>query len=446
MKRERWLYLSLYVALVLVVLPALPVLSQSASTVQAPYVGIWISASELEQLPVSGTEWTKVLAAANATGIGSPNLKDQDSNHDQYILAKALVYARTGIARYREEVITALKVLPETENGGRTLALGRNLAAYVIAADLVNLPLSDPTYNATFKNWLGAVRRETLDGRTLVSTHEGRPNNWGLMAGASLAAAAVYLDDEAALARVAQVFQGYLGDRTVYNSFSYGALDWQCDPAKPLGINPDGCSVQGVNVGGAQPEEMRRAGAFANPPTKTGYAWEALQGTLVQAYILHRAEYPAFEWSNRAILRAVLYLKRIGWAAESDDAWQPYLINFIYGPVLDVNAAAADHGKNMGWTSWTHGVRSGPVLNLPGTVTATVPPTSTSTPTATQTATIATAATSTDLPQETNTPIPTETVGPTETVEPTVAPEQPEEICFRVILTDPPTVYPMSCN
>ena len=38
------------------------------------------------------------------------------------------------------------------------------------------------------------------------------------------------------------------------------------------------------------------------------YVWEALQGAFVQAWILHRAGYPALEWQDRALLRAVRWL------------------------------------------------------------------------------------------------------------------------------------------
>ena len=75
--------------------------------------------------------------------------------------------------------------------------------------------------------------------RTLVSTHEDRPNNWGTHAGAARAAIAAYLGDSAQLARTALVFRGYLGDRAAYAGFEFGDLSWQCDPAAgPSGINP----------------------------------------------------------------------------------------------------------------------------------------------------------------------------------------------------------------
>jgi hypothetical protein len=164
---------------------------------------------------------------------------------------------------------------------------------------------------------------------------------------------AVYLGDAAELERTAQVFKGWLGDREAYAGFTYRELWWQCDPAQPVGINPKGCTRAGHSIDGAQPEEMRRGGPFQWPPVETGYAWEGLQGALVQAEILQRAGYPAWEWEDQALLRAVQFLYNIGWEAEGDDRWQMWLINYVYGTAFPT-VTPVSAGKNMGWTDWTH--------------------------------------------------------------------------------------------
>jgi hypothetical protein len=46
------------------------------------------------------------------------------------------------------------------------------------------------------------------------------------------AAIAAYVHDSGEMARVAQVFRGFLGDRASYAGFEYRDLDWQCDPAE----------------------------------------------------------------------------------------------------------------------------------------------------------------------------------------------------------------------
>ncbi len=193
-----------------------------------------------------------------------------------------------------------------------------------------------------------------LDGRSLIETHEGRPNNWGTHAGASRLAVAFYLGDNQELARVAQVFKGWLGDWDAYHDFKYGNLSWQCDPDKPVGINAMGCTKDGHVVDGALPEEMRRGGSFDWPPGETGYPWEGLQGTLVTAELLSRAGYNTWEWEDNALLRSVEFLYSINWDADGDDEWQVWIINNVYGTDYSTNASASP-GKNMGWTSWTHG-------------------------------------------------------------------------------------------
>ena len=229
--------------------------------------GIWLSLPEIQALPTSGTAWSNVKAAADGS-FGPANIADQDSNHDVYTLAAALVYARTGDTSYRAKAASAIDAAIGTEAGGRTLALGRNLVSYVIAADLINLREYDPAGDTRFRTWLSSVRREVLSGNTLIQTHEKRANNWGTHAGASRMAADLYLDDFSDLSRAATVFRGWLGERAAYAGFSFGDLSWQSNPSSPVGINPSGATIQGHDFDGVRPDDERRAGSFACPSTK----------------------------------------------------------------------------------------------------------------------------------------------------------------------------------
>lgn len=313
--------------------------------------GIWTSAAELMNLPTSGSAWTRLTQAASQS-LGTPDLSDQNDSSNTTALAKALVGVRTGNETYKTQVRNAIMAAIETENGGETLALGRNLAAFVIAAELVGL---SSTQDSVFRSWLSSVLNETLSGRTLVSTHEDRPNNWGTMAGGSLAAAAVYLGDQQLIARVAQVFKGWVGDRAAYVGFDFGSdLSWQADPSKPVPINPLGATKDGHSIDGALPEEMRRGGSFTWPPRSTNYPWEALQGAIVQSEILYRAGYTdVYEWEDQALLRAVEFLYDIGWEATGDDEWIMWIIDLRYGTDYATNPQASP-GKIMAWTAWTH--------------------------------------------------------------------------------------------
>lgn len=318
--------------------------------------GIWISQSELDELPMSGSGWSEVLSAANSTS-GSPSLNDQDSNNNVGVMAQALVCARARIASYCDKVVTALRAIAtgNLENGSRALALGRELGAYVISADLINLRTRDSNLDAQFRTKIkGLLTFPTSGGpANLIKCQEERPNNWGRHCGFSRIAVDMYLGDTADLARAATVFHGWLGDRASYAGFNYGDLSWQSDPSHPVGINPVGATIQGHSVDGAQPDDMRRGGSFKWPPSKTGYPWEALQGAVAQAHLLTRAGYPAWEWNDKAMLRAVQFLYNIGWAAEGDDRWQIWEINKAYGTNLPTTGGGA--GKNVGWTQFTTG-------------------------------------------------------------------------------------------
>ncbi len=312
--------------------------------------GIWTSKAELTPLPLKGAAWIRLLREADQPAV-SPNVADQTERTNVRVAAKALVYARTGIQRYRQEVIAACKAVIGTQAGGRTLALGWKVAAYVIAADLVGLPKA---VDGPFRQWLGELLSLRLQGRTLRSTHERRPNNWGTGAGASRAAIAVYLADRKELARTAAVFKGWLGDRQAYAGFKFRNLGWQADPQRPVGINPVGSKKQGRSIDGVLPDDMRRGGKFRWPPPRENYVYTALQGALVQATILHRAGYDVWNWQDKALLRAYRWLhEQAHFPAQGDDVWLSHLINKQYGTRFPAKVPARP-GKLMGWTDWTH--------------------------------------------------------------------------------------------
>ncbi len=313
---------------------------------------LWVDPARLASLPTSGPDWENVLRAAQE-GTLAPDLSDQEDPTNVRVLAKALVYARTGEERYRAEVVKACMAAIGTERGGSTLALGRELAAYVIAADLVGrLPEAQ---GRAFDAWLRDVRHRKLEGGTLVSTHERRPNNWGTSAGASRVAVAAYLGDTHDLERAARVFRGWLGDRSAYAGFKYGELWWQADPDAPVGINPKGSTRAGHSIDGVLPDDQRRSGPFAWPPPHENYVYGALQGALVQAVILHNAGYgDVWQWQDRALLRAFQWLySAADYPALGDDTWEPFVVNYYYASRFPA-AVPARPGKIAGWTDWTH--------------------------------------------------------------------------------------------
>jgi len=315
--------------------------------------GIWISQAEIANLPMSGRAWDNLKAKAVGSW-GTANLKDLNSNHDVLTLAGALYYARTHDSAMRTKVATAIMSCIGTEVGGRSLEPSRNIVSYVISADLISLETYNAADNTRFKDWLARVRNETLDGKTIISTHEDRPNNWGTHAGATRVAIARYINDTVDLDKAATVFKGWLGDRAAYHGFDYGDLSWQSDRANPVGINPTNATIQGHNVDGVLPDDQRRGGSFTWPAPKENYVWEALQGASVQAQLLSRAGYDVWNWSNKALLRAVTWLYTVNsYPPTGDDVYIPWIINKAYSTSFATVTPVAI-GKNMSWTDWTH--------------------------------------------------------------------------------------------
>lgn len=317
--------------------------------------GIWIGDSEIAALPMTGAAWDRLkLAADQATG--TPDLSDQEGDVNVRVLAKALVFARTGTERYRKDVIGALQSIVDAETyDGRALALGRELGAYVVAADLISLASADPALDARFREKLSQLRTTYTHGgpNSLIACHELRPNNWGNHCGASRLAVALYLGDAADVDRAAAVFRGYLGDRASHARFKYGELSWQADPSEPVGINPRGATRSGHSIDGVLPDDQRRAGPFLWPPPRENYVYEGLQGALAQAILLSRAGYDVWSWQDKALLRAFQWLhEEADYPAVGDDSWQPYVVNHFYGTDFPAPSPSRP-GKWGGYTDWT---------------------------------------------------------------------------------------------
>ena len=144
------------------------------------------------------------------------------------------------------------------------------------------------------------------------------------------------------------------GEGALHALDEWGELAWQADPSRPVAINPRGATRDGHSLDGVLPDDQRRSGGFVWPPTKENYVWEALQGALVQAVILHRAGFDVWNWSDQALLRAVTWLhQQCQFPATGDDTWQPHVINRFYASRFPA-PVPANEGKNMGWTDWTH--------------------------------------------------------------------------------------------
>lgn len=353
---------------------------------------------------------------------------DSNSDHDVIALACALAWRGSDEDEWRtrarfllEQVVAA----PYPTAGVSALRPGRNLLSYALAASTIDLAALDPLLDADFRAWIERVAERDLwfgDGvaqpGTFRAYHEHRPNNVGLVVGAARIAVDVYLGGAVHARHVAdaqRVFRGFVGEERAYDfpDASFGGTreddSWQPDarPGHKVGIAPLGAVIQSggfeLDVDGCLPEEMRRLGDpdclpcglvpsilcynradaldGGVPPGlgATGYPWEALQGLVMQAWLLQRCGYDSFAWGDAAIERALrfLYVKYglrpedtwsdatqpddprccsgTGERARVDDTWVPHVAHAVYGPGFLGGSGlvyGGRPGKNCGFADW----------------------------------------------------------------------------------------------
>jgi hypothetical protein len=239
-------------------------------------------------LPTSGTAWNALKAAADANP-GTPNITcDQNQrSHPGAALASALVYARTGDTKYRTRAVALIEAAYPTARtcSNAILSLGRQLGAYVLAADYVG-------YRApAFVSWLTDIRTKNLGGHgrwsALKFTADDSSNNWGSFAAASLVTANAYLG--VSLDGDWARFRGFTGDTSAYVFRKPSSVNasWTCAGAwTPVQDCP------GDPRHGAIAEDAWRSGNYPN--ISLTYVQEGMQGLALQAEILQNAGYPAW--------------------------------------------------------------------------------------------------------------------------------------------------------
>jgi hypothetical protein len=328
---------------------------------------ILMSRSALLARPVTGIPWANMKRVADGS-LGTPNLCNQDSKHHLRTLAAALVFARTGRASYglkaRQGVMAAIR----TQRVGcdnATLALGRQLMAYVLAADFARLAGTPKT---TFRAWLTTIRRKVIGGHgvwdSLFRTHVRSAANWGAYAGASRIAASLYLGDTADVAAASKVTQGFLGNRTAfrfYDRLTWAAKSWSCAPTIYTPVN-GACTKAGINVNGAVVADISRGGSLRWPPGSTGvqYQLDSIQGLGMQVELLYQNGYSsAWSWSSSAVKRMADIVTRsksgggTGWNETLAARQMPWLLNRRYGMSIPVRSSGM--GRAIGFTDWLWG-------------------------------------------------------------------------------------------
>jgi len=317
---------------------------------------------------MSGVAWESLISAAEGP-LGPPDIADQDSTHDTKTLAVALAAARTGRDDLRAKATHAILSAIGTERGARWLAVGRNLGAYVIAADVLNLREDgDPeTAGSRIEAWLGSFMTRTLaqdndpgNQITLEETAWSSGSNASSEEGFVHAALAAYLGDTPALAWDWTAFRRFAGDRSSSQHMTSNDQSWQYKPTDPVGIMDAGAVKDGCRLDGAVGNDMSRGGPYSCTPGYTQYPWVGLQGSVPAAEILERAGYPAFEIQSQAIRRALEYLWHVR-EATGNASWFDgrrgneviWLVNKEYGTNFLFQGPASD-GRTVAWTDWTH--------------------------------------------------------------------------------------------
>lgn len=333
-----------------------------------------MSRSALLARPTSGTAWSNLRAAAGGS-LGSPNLCDQNRDHHLRTLAAALVYARTGTSSFGTKARSGVMSAIGTQRvgcGNASLALGRQLTAYVLAADFAGLSGAS---NSTFRAWLSTIRTKIIGGHSiwdsLRHTHLRSNNNWGAYAGAARIAASLYLGDRTDVAAAARVTRGFLGDRSAYAGFtatlSSASLSWTCSGSRSSYTPVNRwCTRGGVNVDGAVVADISRGGSRRWPPGNDGvsYQMETIQGLGLQVELLFQNGYSsAWRWSSSALKRMAGVVTRsrssggTGWNATRASRQMPWLLNRRYG--LRLPTASSGIGRAIGFTDWLWGPGGG---------------------------------------------------------------------------------------
>ena len=352
---------------------------RAPQTAPASRNGIWISPATLRHLPTTGAAWDRLLADAEADP-GTADVADQDSGQDVATLAAALVCARTNRPELCDKARAGVVSAIGTERGGRWLAVGRNLTAYVIAADVMGLRADgDPESAGTrVETWIRGFETERLadnnTGEPIPVIPFASGSNASAQEGAAYVAVAAYLGDRAALERAWDAFRTYLCDpsapdreridlhRGVEAGWAYDRHPCAVDPAGTARRVPPGRPGAGqlVQLDGAIINDMARGGDLAWPPGTTQYPWVGLEGLVPAAVMLDRAGYPALTVADGAVLRAVRYLRDLELSTGSGTWFRErrcneiiQLVNVAYGVHFSVDLPAGG-GRTVGYTDWTH--------------------------------------------------------------------------------------------
>ncbi len=330
---------------------------------------VLIRRAELMSKPTSGAGWAFVKSQADAAWE-APDLSRLNTKTPAMVLAAGLVYARTGQVEYRDKVIAAVKAVPGTEaKAADVLPFARNVFGYVVAADLVDMPLDTMADNGqTWRVFLEQARTRHFPGNTrwssLEKTSGDSASNWNAYALSSHLAISTVLGDSAAVARDIAVYRRFLGDitspwpafkPTAGYSWNGNGRTWDMTPTLQRGINPD---KPGDARSGAIILDASRHTSL--PSIRWGkmdlagraYTEETLDALLAINMVLRAQGSDFTGFQNQALRRAYAFLARNGGpSGYSNGRYLASAINNMYATTY--NTSAGDSvGRHLGYGGW----------------------------------------------------------------------------------------------
>lgn len=300
----------------------------------------------VDSLAKSGAAYDGVVAQSSLSD--RPDLSDQDSQGSAAILARGLLGDHVGVA---EDLAAALDSLVSVD---RTLSLAREAQPLALAARLTGQDASVLLRDILALDGLSGRGVDNLRASARVD-----PTNWGTMARASVAWIAWGLDDPEL---IDEAWDNQLRYLTTGGEFRYRAeqQSWQPNLSPEsawVTVGPVGATRNGWDLDGVLTNDAYRGG---DPPDlDTGYVWEGFQGTISAAIALDMAGHPeVWQVGDRAILRAGLWMHRLGVPATGDDGWIGWVLRRVYGAAWPHALASAPTQPGKGWafTDWLYPV------------------------------------------------------------------------------------------
>lgn len=334
---------------------------------------VLIRRSDLMSKPTSGPGWDFLRQQADSSW-GPPNLSEANTTTQTQVLAAALVYARTGEASYRDRVIAAVRQVPGTEAGADiVLPVARNLFGYVVAADLVGMPLDTPTANGqTWRQFLQGVRQLEFPGNatwpSLEITAGHSAGNWNAYALSSHLAVSAVLGDEAGVARDITIFRRFLGDTTSpWPAFNPSAgyvwagniftgpnpgRTWDMTPTLQRGINPAGPANGAIILDASRNSSVPSQACCTMELAGRAYTEESLDALLAITTVLKARGLDFTDFEDQALRRAYEFLLSAGGPSPyAENRYLALAVNSLYGTAHDTSRGDSI-SRHLGYGGW----------------------------------------------------------------------------------------------